>query len=182
MAAMKVEEGARLGSRMEQRQQQEPKQRLCRTLNWPHDRFVLYKHARLLISLCISFPGIKPVAMSRRDMSSLLSHNYLVYEPIADARRLLFYYISDKTRNTLYLIDEDWSVRYIDVCLPQIGAAPLKDTLLDCVLTMRPGGDAGEPVPTFIVTDVMMMDGVVLTHKPLTSRLGVRQVDYMGLC
>lgn len=139
--------------------------------------------AHLLGREATSFPGAQPVSLTKRHLRTLVDVDYYVCEK-SDGIRCLMYISREplaggpegKLVDAVYLIDrKNDYYRIPRLHFPVPGDSSFKasheDTVLDGELVLDTYPD-GRRITRFLLFDCLMMDGKLVTDKPLDRRLG----------
>ncbi|EON64365.1 hypothetical protein W97_03596 [Coniosporium apollinis CBS 100218] len=126
----------------------------------------------------VSFPGAQPVSFARKHIEELQQKDYYLCEK-TDGIRCLLYATDDQGEEIHYLIDRKNDYYFIppnNVHFPMPGDDTFqrfhKSTLLDGELVNdRVGPGPDDYRLRYLVFDCIVLDGDILTQKPLDKRL-----------
>ncbi|KAL1914485.1 uncharacterized protein VTP21DRAFT_8868 [Calcarisporiella thermophila] len=149
------------GVPVDQQYQRVLQERLRELLNWKHD----------------SFPGSQPVSFDHSHLQLLETEDYFVCEKSDGIRYLMFMHNTAKGPAT-FLIDRKNSVRYVKHPMFPVKDHPGKyqnDTLVDGELVLDVQNE--KRMTRFLVFDLMVINGVNVTQRSFSTRLGMVQQD-----
>ncbi|CAN8096362.1 unnamed protein product [Discula destructiva] len=126
-----------------------------------------------------SFPGAQPVSFAREHLQDLLEKDYYVCEKTDGIRYLLYLTKDEFGAETVYLIDRKndyYFIHHRNLHFPRENdeGAFHVDTIIDGELVMDRQPD-GTEMPSFLVFDCLVLDGMVLMERPLDKRLAYLQ-------
>ncbi|SAM03346.1 hypothetical protein [Absidia glauca] len=126
------------------------------------------------------FPGTQPVSFEMKHFALLEREDYFVCEKSNGIRCLLFFVHSPKGPAS-FMLDRKQRWYFIpELLFPVRGrdGEYLKDTLMDgeLVVDNDPNSNTKKSL-RFLIFDLMVMNGMSLTHRSFSTRLGVLQQD-----
>ncbi|KAG0070193.1 Dcp1p-Dcp2p decapping enzyme complex alpha subunit [Linnemannia elongata] len=135
----------------------------------------------LLHSKAEGFPGSYPVDFEPSHMQQLASEEYFVLEKFASVRCML---LSTNTPKgpACFLIDRHNEISFVPHLLLPLRDNPTKyqnETLLDGEMVTE--HDGHKTTLRFLVFDLMILNGVDITQRSYSSRLGMLDQDILGV-
>ncbi|KAF9433423.1 Dcp1p-Dcp2p decapping enzyme complex alpha subunit [Entomortierella beljakovae] len=125
------------------------------------------------------FIGAQPISFTRDTLNELRSENYFVSEK-SDGVRVLLYCVLRDGRQQVYLVDRKNKFSYVpQLRFPSRDHQSLQnDTIVDgeLVTDREPNG---EHVVRYLAFDLLAHGGQNIISKPLTSRLGRLQAEFV---
>ncbi|KAJ3048706.1 Dcp1p-Dcp2p decapping enzyme complex alpha subunit, partial [Rhizophlyctis rosea] len=142
----------------------ELKAKIANLLGWKHD----------------TFAGSQPVSFEKCHLDDLDREDYFVCEKSDGVRYMLFLVTTPKGAAG-FLIDRKNSVRHLDLTIPLPHKHPMEavkfhnETLIDGELVVDKDGD--KRTLRYLAFDLMAANGVALTQRSYSTRLGILQQD-----
>ncbi|KAG0320666.1 Dcp1p-Dcp2p decapping enzyme complex alpha subunit [Linnemannia gamsii] len=148
----------------------------------PNFHKVLQSKIRTLLhSKAEGFPGSYPVDFEQSHMQQLASEEYFVTEKFASVRCML---LSTNTPKgpACFLIDRHNEISFVPHLLLPLRDNPSKyqnETLLDGEMVTE--HDGHKTTLRFLVFDLMILNGLDITQRSYSSRLGMLDQDILGV-
>ncbi|KAI9237605.1 MAG: mRNA capping enzyme, catalytic domain-containing protein [Podila humilis] len=147
----------------------------------PGFRKVLQSRIRNLLQAKMEgFPGTFPVLFEQNHLQSLTSEEYFVMEKVAGVRYMLLSTITPKGP-ACFLIDRHFEISFVPQLLLPLRDNPAKyqnETLLDGEMIVE--SDSTKKL-RFLVFDLMVLNGTVVTQRSYSTRLGMMDQDILAV-
>ncbi|KAG0098175.1 Dcp1p-Dcp2p decapping enzyme complex alpha subunit [Podila epicladia] len=148
----------------------------------PGFRKVLQSRIRTLLQAKMEgFPGSFPVFFEQSHLQNLTSEEYFVMEKVAGVRYMLLSTITPKGP-ACFLIDRHFEISFVPQLLLPLRDNPAKyqnDTLLDGEMVIE--SDSTKKTLRFLVFDLMVLNGTVVTQRSYSTRLGMMDQDILAV-
>ncbi|GJJ73607.1 hypothetical protein EMPS_05965 [Entomortierella parvispora] len=143
---------------------------------------VLQQRIHKLLSTEIEgFPGSYPTLFEPAHLQLLANEEYFVTEKVTGIRHML---LSTQTPKgpACFLIDRHYQISFVPNLLLPLRESPTKchiDTILDGELVSE--GDGSKKTLRFLVFDLMVLNGLSVTQRSYSTRLGMMDQDILGV-
>ncbi|KAG0337397.1 Dcp1p-Dcp2p decapping enzyme complex alpha subunit [Podila horticola] len=148
----------------------------------PGFRKVLQSRIRTLLQAKMEgFPGTFPVHFEQSHLQNLTSEEYFVMEKVAGVRYMLLSTITPKGP-ACFLIDRHFEISFVPQLLLPLRDNPAKyqnETLLDGEMIVE--SDSTKKTLRFLVFDLMVLNGTVVTQRSYSTRLGMMDQDILAV-
>ncbi|KAG0027676.1 Dcp1p-Dcp2p decapping enzyme complex alpha subunit [Podila clonocystis] len=148
----------------------------------PGFRKVLQSRIRTLLQAKMEgFPGTFPVLFEQSHLQNLTSEEYFVMEKVAGVRYMLLSTITPKGP-ACFLIDRHFEISFVPQLLLPLRDNPAKyqnETLLDGEMILE--SDSTKKTLRFLVFDLMVLNGTVVTQRSYSTRLGMMDQDILAV-
>ncbi|KAF9581155.1 Dcp1p-Dcp2p decapping enzyme complex alpha subunit, partial [Lunasporangiospora selenospora] len=127
------------------------------------------------------FPGSYPVQFESFHLQQLANEEYFVAEKVAGTRYMLFSTHTPKGP-ACFLIDRHFDISFVQNFLLPLKDSPTKyqnDTLLDGEMVAE--GEGAKKTLRFMVFDLMVLNGTVVTQRSYSTRLGMMDQDILAV-
>ncbi|KAI8361369.1 mRNA capping enzyme, catalytic domain-containing protein [Mortierella sp. GBAus27b] len=127
------------------------------------------------------FPGSYPVGFEASHLQLLANEEYFVTEKVAGVRYMLLS-IHTPRGPACFLIDRHYEISYVPDLLLPVRDNPSKyqnETLLDGEMIVE--SDGNKKTFRFLVFDLMVSNGTVITQRSYSSRLGMMDQDVLAV-
>ncbi|KAG0328299.1 Dcp1p-Dcp2p decapping enzyme complex alpha subunit [Dissophora globulifera] len=127
------------------------------------------------------FPGSYPVAFEQSHLQQLVNEEYFVLEKVAGVRYMLLSTITPKGP-ACFLIDRHFEISFVPHLLLPQRDSPGKcqnETLLDGEMVVE--SDGNKKSLRFLVFDLMVLNGSVVTQRSYSTRLGMMDQDVLAM-
>ncbi|KAF9431082.1 Dcp1p-Dcp2p decapping enzyme complex alpha subunit [Podila epigama] len=148
----------------------------------PAFRKVLQSRIRTLLQAKMEgFPGSYPVFLQQDHLVNLTAEEYFVMEKVAGVRYMLLSTITPKGP-ACFLIDRHFEITFVPQLLLPLRDNPSKcqnETLLDGEMIVET--DGSKKTLRFLVFDLMVLNGTVVTQRSYSTRLGMMDQDILAV-
>ncbi|CAO3571445.1 unnamed protein product [Mortierella alpina] len=127
------------------------------------------------------FPGSYPVQFESSHLQLLTNEEYFVTEKVAGVRYMLLSTHTPKGP-ACFLIDRHYEITFVPQLLLPMRDNPAKyqnETLLDGEMVLDQ--DGAKKTLRFLVFDLMVLNGTVVTQRSYSTRLGMMDQDILGV-